>query len=175
MRILFSPAALLGLKEKWKLNKKAVQSYWLLGSVMEDSIWEGIKKVDSASIVTYDLRNKTFSENKYWVPKFRVQDIEGITLDAINKTKVANVPVYIFLSGGIDSTVVASQFKHYQAIHLDSPEKKYAEQVSLKFSLGLKVITPKEVDPSEAAKDYSLKSGEPSMSAIIPYFDLVFN
>ena len=163
------PSALLHLKDKWKINEQALQSYWKLGAVMQDSLWDGIKRVYASEIVTYDIQKQTIKTERYWQPQYKPnEDLTELIFDAIKKVKVADVPVYVFLSGGIDSSVVASQgFAH--AIHMDSPEFKYAEQVSQRFGINLHKVEPKETDAVEAMTDYVTKCGEPSMSALIPY------
>ena len=79
------------------------------------------------------------------------------------------MPVHIFLSGGIDSTLVASQFEGGDAIHLDSPELVYAEHVAERFHVKLKRVFPSDISVERDLKDFCLKSGEPCMSALIPY------
>lgn len=95
--------------------------------------------------------------------------IEDLIFDSIRKTLVADVPVYLFLSGGIDSTVIASQMEGGKAIHLDGPERRYAEQVARIFNIDLTVISPEDVDTEEALMDYVTQSGEPTMAGIIPW------
>lgn len=168
-----TPGALLCLKDKWQINKDALQSYWLLGSTMgEDSIWSGIKKVCASEWVTLDIESNKLTTKRYWEPQFQenaIDNIEELVFDAINKTKVSDVPIHIFLSGGIDSTLVASQFHDMDAIHLDSPEVHHAQRVADKFHVKLKVIHPHGVDTEAALTDYSYQSGEPTMAGLIPY------
>jgi asparagine synthase (glutamine-hydrolysing) len=166
-----SPAALLHLKEKWGVSETALASYWKLGSVMVDSIWEGISKVAASEWVTYNIASGSITTQRYWQPQYvsNTSDIEELILDSINKVKVSDVPIHIFLSGGVDSTLVASQFVGGNAIHLDGPEREYAQQVAAKFNLDLKVVTPAECDPVAAMNDYCLKCGEPSMAGLIPW------
>lgn len=166
-----SPAALLHLKDKWKINEQALQSYCKLGSVMIDSIWEGIKKVDGSEIVTYDLQTKTISKERYWQPTFQenTNGIEDLILDSIRKVKVADVPVKIFLSGGIDSTLVASQFEGGEAIHMKGPEWPYAAMVAHKFNINLITVDPKEVCAKCGLKDYVTKTAEPTMAGLTPW------
>lgn len=167
-----SPNALLGLKDKWNINQEALQSYWKLGSVCsESSIWDGIKKVQAGHVITYDLDTKDFYNNRYWYPSFieNTNDIDELIIDCIDKVKLADVPVHIFLSGGIDSTLVASRFKGGNAIHMESMETHYAQQVADKFDIKLNVVKTREIDIPKCITDYSLKCGEPSMAGIIPY------
>src|SRR5207253_2343277 len=106
-----SVGALMHLNDKWKIDEEGLQSYWLLGSTMgENSIISGIKRVPGSHILTYNIQKNVSSCSRYWEPKYQSDTncIEELILDSINKVKVSDVPVYTFLSGGIDSTLVAS-------------------------------------------------------------------
>jgi asparagine synthase (glutamine-hydrolysing) len=167
-----SPGALYQLKDKWDIDKDALHSYWLLGSVMgNDGLLKGIKKVTASEIVTYDVRSDNVITKRYYEPKFQenTKDIEDVVLDAIRKVKVSDVPVHIFLSGGIDSTLVASQFEGGQAIHLDSPEYIYAKQAADRFHVELKRVYPQDIEVESNLRDFALQAGEPCMAALIPY------
>lgn len=167
-----NPAALYDIQDKWELDRDALQSYWLLGSVMgSDGIFKGIKKVCASEMVTYDIKCNTVAISRWYEPKFQdnTLGIEELVYDAIDKVKVADVPIHIFLSGGIDSTLVASRVAGGSAIHLDSPEREYAEQVASKFDIDLKVLTSFDIDTETCLKDYCLNSGEPTMAGLIPY------
>jgi asparagine synthase (glutamine-hydrolysing) len=167
-----SPAALIPLKEKWKLNRTALESYWYLGSVFgEDSLFDGIKKLMPAHHLTYDIQSNEITIKRYWKPTLQAKtdDIEEHVIGAINAVKVADVPVNIFLSGGIDSTLVASQFGGYGAVHMDSPELEYAQKAASRFGLNLIQVESKEVDSLKCLQDYSKESGEPTMAGLIPY------
>lgn len=166
-----NPGALYDLLDRKEIDKDALQSYWLLGSVMgENGILKGIKKVCASEIVTFDIKTNQVSTSRWYEPKFHVeQDLEGLIYDAIDKVKVADVPVYILLSGGIDSTLVASRNQNGNAIHLDGPELPYAELVAKKYNVNLKVVNPEDFKPETVLSDYSEFSGEPTMAGMIPY------
>lgn len=167
-----TPAALLQLKDKWTIDKDALNSYWLLGSTMgQDSIWNGMKKVCASEMLTYDIDNNQIAITRYWEPKYQenTSGIEDLVLDAIQKVKISDVPVHIFLSGGIDSTLVASQCSGMDAVHLDSNEIKYAELAAQRFGIKLKHVYPQDIDVEESLTDYSFQCGEPSHAALIPY------
>lgn len=166
-----NPGALYELKDKWEIDTEALQSYWLLGSVMgSDGMFKGIKKLTASEHLTYDLRANKIEIERYYEPKFHenTNGIEDLVVDAIRKVKVSDVPVHIFLSGGIDSTLVASQFEGGQAIHLDSPEYSYAKQAAESFHVELKRVFPQDIKVEESLRDFSL-IGEPCMAALIPY------
>ncbi len=163
------PSALLHLKEKWQISEQGLASYWKLGAVMHHSIWTGIRRVYAAEKISYNIETRTIKTERYWQPEYKPnEDIRSLVIDAIKKVRVADVPVYIFLSGGIDSSVVASQgFSH--AVHMDGPEYKYAEQVAQRFNINLHTVSPGKFDAVECMTDYVKKCGEPSMAALIPY------
>ena len=166
-----TPAALYAIKDKWELDRDALQSYWLLGSVMgSDGLFKGIKKLCASEMLTYDGTN--VKVERYWEPSFTkctISDVQEKVFDSIQKVKIADVPINIFLSGGIDSTLVASQFKGGKAIHLNGPELKYAQQAANRFDINLTVINPEDTDTEVALRDYSFKCGEPTMAGIIPW------
>ncbi len=167
-----SPAPLIKLKEKWKLNRKALESYWYLGSVFgEDTLFDGIKKLMPAHHLTYDIASNEITIERYWKPKFqeKTDDIEEHVISAIKAVKVADVPVNIFLSGGVDSTLVASQFTGYGAVHMDSPEYGYAKLAAERFGLNLIKVESDNVDSLKCLQDYAKECAEPSMAALIPY------
>jgi asparagine synthase (glutamine-hydrolysing) len=167
-----SPGALYQLKDKWEIDTDALQSYWLLGGTMgEDGLLKGIKKVTASQHVTYDIREDKVSIERYYEPKFQenTKGIEDLVLDAIRKVKVSDVPVHIFLSGGIDSTLVASQFEGGDAIHLDSPEWIYAQQAADRFNVKMKRVYPEDIEVEPNLRDFAFQAGEPCMAALIPY------
>jgi len=167
-----NPAALYNLEPSWTIDKDALESYWLLGSCMgENSIFCGVKKLCASEHLTYDIRENKVTVERYWEPQFQdnTNGIEDLVFDAIDKTKVSDVPIHIFLSGGIDSTLVASRYLEGLAIHLDSPERQYAQQVADRFGIELKIVYPESIETEEYLTDYSLFSGEPTMAGLIPY------
>lgn len=167
-----SPAALYHIKDKWELDRNALQSYWLLGSVMgEDSLFKGIKKLTGSYMAEYDCFSSKLTVKRFWQPKFqeKTDEIEDLVLDSVRKVQVSDVPVHIFLSGGIDSTIVASQFESGKAVHLESPEEVYAQQAADRFGIEMNVIKVSEIKTEEYITDYIKECGEPSMAGIIPY------
>jgi asparagine synthase (glutamine-hydrolysing) len=168
-----NPGALYPLLETKEINQDALQSYWLLGSVMgEYSILRGIHKLCAGELIRFNTKSGILKRERYYEPKYvdnAIQIIEDVVIDAIDKVKVADVPIHIFLSGGIDSTLVASRFANREAIHLDSCEKVYAQQAADMFGIKLKVVYPQDIDVEECLTDYSLFSGEPTMAGLIPY------
>lgn len=166
-----TPATLYRLQDKWEFNHNALRTYWLLGGIIgKDQLLKGVKKLTAGQLITYDLKSKKLkSENWYQIKPQPSKDIEQLIYEAINETKVADVPVYIYLSGGIDSSIVASRFAGGNAIHLASPEKEYAQEVASHYRINLIEINPSQFNIYNVLQDYVTKSGEPTMAGAIPW------
>jgi asparagine synthase (glutamine-hydrolysing) len=165
-----SVSALLTTKDKWTIDEYALDGYWALGSVIgEQSLFSGIKKLCGAYMIEYDVNFNKVTKTKWWHPRERNDDIIELVNDAIDKVKVADVPVCILLSGGIDSTTIASRFEGGMAVHLNGAETQYAKTVADKFRVDLKCVDVAFGDIPTMLCDYAQKTGEPSMAAIQPY------
>lgn len=66
-----TPAALYALKDKWELDREALQSYWLLGSTMgENGLFKGIKKLCASEHLTYNVLTNSVKVERSWEPKY---------------------------------------------------------------------------------------------------------
>lgn len=167
-----TPAALYNLKQRWKIDHQALDKYFMLGALMgPDHLIQGIKKLCAGQMLTYEIESKKLKVSQWYEiqPLAEVKDIEPYIWQAIDAVKVSDVPVNLFLSGGIDSTLVASRFKNTQAVHLRSPEEGYALAVANKYNLNLRIVDPEEFHIWQILTDYSEKSGEPTMAGAIPW------
>jgi asparagine synthase (glutamine-hydrolysing) len=70
----------------------------------------GIQKLDRASWLSYDLHTREVTTGT-WAPQTRaatsVEDMEALVRESIIEHTIADVPVGLFFSGGIDSSVLA--------------------------------------------------------------------
>lgn len=166
-----SPGALTHIKDKWKLNKGCLIDMLALGAT-RDPLFYGINKVYGGGKITYDHNSKSLSSSNWYKRKEYVcneSDLIDAVKYSIEISRRSDVPSFIFLSGGIDSTIIASQCKHMNAVHLASPEEVYAKQAAEKYSNTLFFIDPNNFSAKGCLEDYSFQSGDCSMSAIIPY------
>lgn len=141
------------LKEFPSIDKQSLWHYLTLRYVpAPDTIWQDIKKLDPGSYLEYDLSNSEFKLHKYWQFEFNSKknlssrdydkEFETIFLKAVEKRLLASdVPVGIMLSGGLDSSCVASAAIElgHQNFHTfsigfedggDFSELKYAEKMA---------------------------------------------
>lgn len=107
------------------------------------SLFKGIEKVKPGQIISFDLDKKTEKRRIYWSPlcakpsaisgrEEAVSEMGKLLNSAISYRLVADVPVSIFLSGGVDSTFLLSQMtseikapQSYTAIY---PEQKQYDE-----------------------------------------------
>ncbi len=166
-----SPGALTHVKEKWDFNHDALIDYLALGAT-RDPLFKDMHRLPAGHLMEIDCQTLQTITRKYYVPKrskVTPEELIETVKQSIQSVKVADVPVFMFLSGGVDSSVVASQCEGMTAIHLASPEEQYARQVAEKYHNPFIKIDPRDYNAEECLKDYSFQSGDCSMAALIPY------
>lgn len=103
------------------ISQKAIEKYLTWNSIPHPkSIYNEIKKIEDGHAFVYDLREKQFKTWKYWdiiYPKQNVYkgtlndakvELKLLLTDAIQQRMIADVPLGVFLSGGIDSSLIAA-------------------------------------------------------------------
>jgi len=103
------------------ISKKAISYYLAWGAVPDPfSIFNEIKKLKAGNTFTYNLVSGKFIEKPYWDITYKtppsytgtyaeaLTELENITKDAVKIRLFADVPVGVFLSGGVDSSLIAS-------------------------------------------------------------------
>lgn len=168
-----TPAAVSLTKNGWEMSKDGLQEYLSLGATMLHSMFEGILAVPPGHYVEFNCKTQEVKVVRWYYPKY-IQNasefIEDRVRTAIDRVKLTcDWPQIILLSGGIDSTLVASRYEGQGAIHLRSPEQEHAERVAKKFDIQLHTVDPEETNAEEALTDYISKSGDPTMAGLIPY------
>jgi asparagine synthase (glutamine-hydrolysing) len=92
------------------------------------TIWKGINRLLSATTLVFDARKGTISTRRYWQhpsaerprsAESAASELTQLLGDAVQEELVADVPVGVFLSGGIDSSLVTS-FAAESAPNIDS-------------------------------------------------------
>lgn len=108
-----------------EVNAEALQSYLIYSYVAgEDSIWNGVKRLQPGSILSFDLARPGISTSQYWAPKMvsrkrgsmeLLEEFSELFRHSVQGHLISDVPVGVFLSGGIDSTAVASMAASLQS------------------------------------------------------------
>ena len=102
-----------------QLNYSAVDCFLAMGYIPgELSILEGVNKLPPAHILVFDLKKGSIQLSRYWdVPEYKYEErsdvsfldeIENLLEDSVKLQMVADVPVGILLSGGVDSSLVTA-------------------------------------------------------------------
>ena len=117
---------------KVTISQQSLNDYLSLGFVIgTDTIYKEIKEVQPGILIEFDLINRTTQESTYWkfptqtplsLSKFEIQsETEKYLKDSINIRLRADVPVGVFLSGGIDSGLITAM----AAQQVDYPLKTF--------------------------------------------------
>ena len=85
------------------------------------SMISGIAKLQPAHVLVWSLRDGSLRLRRYWTPKLgeandsdgaglddRCEELRAVLLESVRKELISDVPVGVFLSGGIDSSAVAA-------------------------------------------------------------------
>lgn len=126
-----------------KLNVTKLWQFYLNRAFKApDTIFEDIRELPSASFLEFDTNKKNPGEIKKWWERKPIQElytnedetieaIEELLKDSIRNRLVADVPVGLFLSGGVDSSLVAAltskQTNNLNAFTVAFHDKKYDE------------------------------------------------
>jgi asparagine synthase (glutamine-hydrolysing) len=132
-------------KKSLEISKEALFEYFKVGYISSNlSIFKDCYKVPAGKYLTFKIEELKIEINEYWsilpffkLPKFKkseeelIDELEQILIDAFKYRMVSDVPVGLFLSGGVDSSIVAAILqKHYGNIHtftIGFDEQRYNE------------------------------------------------
>jgi asparagine synthase (glutamine-hydrolysing) len=109
--------SILEVVEKQYVNQESLQHYFTYQYVPEPLTMSiGIKKLEPGHYFIKKI-NHPIEIFQYWKPEFKPVDVEksilmeeirNVLIDSVNMHMRSDVPVGSFLSGGIDSTIIAS-------------------------------------------------------------------
>lgn len=105
------------------IDPEALDCYLTMGFVPGDRcILTGVKKLPAAHALVFDLKNSQSRVWRYWqLPEFEspassspltekplLDELEALLEDSVRRQLVADVPVGVLLSGGVDSSLVTA-------------------------------------------------------------------
>lgn len=103
-----------------ELDLEALQYYLAFGYVPgEQCILRHVHKLNAGHALVYDVERKQIRSWQYWDLPSRVsgpvppaeeleQELEALLLDSVRLRMIADVPIGVLLSGGIDSSVITA-------------------------------------------------------------------
>ncbi|AKB86162.1 asparagine synthase (glutamine-hydrolyzing) [Methanococcoides methylutens] len=124
------------------------------------TIFNEIKKLDAATYIVFDLKEKHLKEQKYWSlnvsestydEKEVLNTLESLIKDCINIRLISDVPIGLFLSAGLDSSTIFHFLKDNTEINLlhvatNTNEVKLVRRLSYNKAHILEVDSTKEFD-----------------------------
>lgn len=107
--------------QRLTISRKAIHKYLSWGTIPDNtSIFNEVEKLAAGHFFTYNLNTGEFKNKEYWdidylgEKKFNGTyddakcELEFITKNAVKDRLFADVPVGVFLSGGVDSSLIAA-------------------------------------------------------------------
>ena len=166
-----SPAAIVKAvpDETWRPFRPALGSFFILGAPFtRTTAFDRIERVPPAHYLRC-LPDGTVDTVKYWEPRYRPDFTMEDLVAVVREHQVADVPSALFLSGGVDSTFLASAMDDLDCFHLISPETRYAGEAARVFGRTLVSVTPELSDYERGMERVTDLHGEPLMSCGIPH------
>lgn len=136
----------------FRISVKGQQKYHAYGYFPKDqTLYQEIHKLPGGCNLVFDLSKFSLRTSRYWSYKVEpddslseeewIQKLRGLLKDSVQRRLVSDVPLGIFLSGGLDSSAIAAFAKEKTEDHLfksfsigfEEPsfdETRYAEQVA---------------------------------------------
>jgi asparagine synthase (glutamine-hydrolysing) len=184
------PALLALLAESRPLSTRGLAAYLQLGAVPHPhTIYSGVHALPPGCTLEFTLDGDPIIE-PYWVPQIparfdgtradAMRTLDGLIRDAVAIRLRSDVPVGLFLSGGIDSGIIASYAKELGArdltcfvVEVPDPalnEATLARQVALHLGLAVENITV-PIEPVDVVQRVATLYGQPfGDSSAIPSY-----
>ncbi|MBL7085736.1 MAG: asparagine synthase (glutamine-hydrolyzing) [Candidatus Cloacimonetes bacterium] len=151
-----------------KLNMKSLSKYFFYGYVpAPDSFLRNVNKLLPSHYLVFDIKNKRLSVKEYWnisssetvnLNKKIEKNLENLLAESVQRRLVSDVPLGIFLSGGIDSSLIVALLKlrdpklKIKTFSIGFKEKafdesRYSSYVARKFGTDhhMKILSSKEM------------------------------
>ena len=135
---------------KKELNQEVLPIYFRLGYVPSPkTIYKNTYKLNPGSFMTFDLTSGSHKTTTYWSPsmafgkekltfnnkKNLLDDLESLLNNVVKEHQVSDKPIGLFLSGGFDSTLLATLLSNQKKINtftIGFDDKEYNEALFAK-------------------------------------------
>ena len=123
------------------ISSKSITQYFAWGVVPDPyTIFNEVSKLPAGNMFTYDISRKVFTTSKYWdIQKSNNNTFSGtfkeaksilneLIKDAVKIRLYADVPVGVFLSGGVDSSLVSAMAQNVTNSQVKTFSVKFNEK-----------------------------------------------
>ncbi|TVR39060.1 MAG: asparagine synthase (glutamine-hydrolyzing) [Cryomorphaceae bacterium] len=156
--------AILAGEVRAALNKDELGNYFIFKYVpRQETLFKGVKRLEPGCYLRFDLERGTLETHRYWKPQTldvpktyaeRRDHVRSLLTDAVELRLGSDVPVSTFLSGGLDSSIIASllrnrpEIRHYCAVKDERDVKAegttsdahYARELAREWKLSFEAI-----------------------------------
>lgn len=172
-----------------KVSLPAIANFFAYGAIAQPkSIFEGIEMLDPGSWREYRASDSGFRlhrENIWWTPP--KVDFDALNTDAVQQTRallqsavhdhlIADVPVGVFLSAGIDSSILASLAhncsKEVRAFTVSLDDAKDMDETEIATATALRIgmehvpVGVSESDAMDATQQWFSSADQPSIDGL---------
>ena len=174
-----------------EIDNKKIGEYFYNGFVSDGgTVIKNINKIPAAHYLIYDLEKKLLELKKYWSPeikkineneKYLIEKLDKLIEESVNERLLSDVPVGCFLSGGVDSSLIAyfasKRLKNMSVFSVSFPgqeahdEIKYATLVAKKLGVKQEIIECNSENVRELIGNIGKLIDEPiaDMAVILTY------
>src|SRR5688500_10532065 len=148
-------------REKRTFSAEAIDAYLAHRYVPAPrTIFTGIERLENGCYLEFDLETRTLMKRRYWGPAGAPGDWLAALDESVRMRTVADRPLGVFLSGGVDSTVIASrlatqQLTSYQTFTAAFPGTSFDESATARDTASTLGLRHEEVViPTSIAEDF---------------------
>lgn len=148
-----------------ELNPSQIANYFFFRApVSPDTLFKGIYKVHPGSFIVCNPEKLEYRESVYWYPRSLINGYSGenrifnrvkdLLFQSVGSQLISDVPLGVFLSGGVDSSLVASAMVSYQGGNEgfvvssggDNDDAKWSQKVACHLKIKNNILNVKGED-----------------------------